>query len=158
MMRRRRWGRSWTGTSILVRGRLGRRRFGGCCMMSGLRMRRLLRRRRWMLREMRRGMLGCCGRWRRGRLLVDRPGGRMGHRKAQIMLGLMLAGAASLRGQVKAPLAAVDVAPPPNERFPAEWYPAGEDSMEAPVAGAPFTGTVLMKIGAEPLMQSQSVT
>src|SRR5580698_2175090 len=66
MMRRRRWGRSWIGMSISAKGRLGQRCFDGCCMMSGLRMRRLLQRRRWTLRGMRRGTLACCGRWRRG--------------------------------------------------------------------------------------------
>jgi hypothetical protein len=79
--------------------------------------------------------------------------------KARIMLSLMLTGAASLCGQeMKAPPAAVDVAPPPSERFPAEWYPAGADAMHAPVVGVPFTGTLLMKIGSEPPMQSLNVT
>jgi deoxyribonuclease-4 len=44
-MRRRRRDRSWTGMSMSARGRLGRRRFVGCCTMSGLRTRRSSRRR-----------------------------------------------------------------------------------------------------------------
>ena len=40
-------------------GTIGAEVFGGCCMMRGLVMRRLVRRRRWMLRGMRRGRLGC---------------------------------------------------------------------------------------------------
>jgi hypothetical protein len=79
--------------------------------------------------------------------------------KTRIVLSLMLAGTAALRGQeAKAPQSDVDVAPPPSDRFPAAWYTTQEGGTETPVAGAPFTGTLLITTAVEPPYQSRIVT
>jgi hypothetical protein len=46
-----------------------------------------------------------------------------------------------------APTGRLDTAPPPSEKFPAEWYSAKEPisvTYDAPVVGVPFTGTTVM--------------
>lgn len=60
------------------------------------------------------------------------------------LAGLVLTGAVG--AQESKQLVRVDVAPPPSERFPAEWYPENSyASMDGPVVGAPFTGTTILK-------------
>jgi hypothetical protein len=60
---------------------------------------------------------------------------------------LMIFGLNVFHGQEEGkPKVVVNEAPPPSERFPAAWYSSQEgDSTLAPVVGAPYTATMLLK-------------
>lgn len=64
------------------------------------------------------------------------------------LLGFLMLCAIKSVAQASAPTATIDVAPPPSDKFPAQWYPAEESpvltSTTAPTVGAPFTATMVM--------------
>jgi hypothetical protein len=70
------------------------------------------------------------------------------------MVGALMLCARLLAQAPPAPTGRLDTAPPPSEKFPAEWYSAqdpyhplpegGATNSDAPVVGAPFSGTSVM--------------
>ena len=79
--------------------------------------------------------------------------------------GLMIFGLGVFYGQEgEKPKVVVDEAPPPSERFPAAWYSSQEgQSTIAPVAGFPYTATMLLKTvtevgGDKPPIKAHMVT